>query len=59
MSPASFNSSNWTNVFVVYSNGIPTRADVSITHWFRPVINLKADLTITGSGTSTDPYTVS
>ena len=59
MSPARFASSNgWANVFVVYSNGIPTQADVSITHWFRPVINLKADLTITGSGTSTDPYQV-
>lgn len=24
----------------------------------RPVINLKADITLTGSGTATDPYVV-
>ena len=45
--------------FHMYSNGLLSHLHgVSSIFGVRPVINLKADVTITGSGTSTDPYQV-
>ena len=55
ISPSSFPDAV---VYQVYTTG---RLNTSVVHgsWgIRPVINLKADVTITGSGTTTDPYTV-
>ena len=49
---------NFANVFAIWSNGNLNRDAVDRTWGVRPVINLKADVTITGSGTTTDPYKV-
>ena len=59
MSPLYFNGT-LAHVFYVDVNGNPyySNSHVSITYGVRPVINLKADVKLTGSGTSTDPYTV-
>ena len=45
-------------VFIVDSNGYLYNYGVDYTRGVRPVINLKADVTITGEGKSTDPYVV-
>ena len=47
-----------TGMIIIYSNGILVNDNVSSISGIRPVINLKADVTITGSGTTTDPYKV-
>ena len=48
----------WARMFVVYSIGNLSHGSVTGTWGVRPVINIKADLTITGSGTTSDPYQV-
>ena len=58
MSPYFTNSSGYAYVFGVNSNGHPGSWIVDGTDGVRPVINLKADVSITGSGTSGSPYTV-
>ena len=58
MSPSDF-SGSYAYVFNVYSNGYLSNYGVDYTNGVRPVINLKADVTITGSGTSSNPYKVS
>ena len=57
MSP--YNYSSGAGVFIVSSNGFLTITD-SATRAIgvRPVINLRADVQITGSGTTTDPFKV-
>ena len=59
MSPWLKSSTGYACIFAVYSTGRMmngrTRLD---TYGVRPVINLRADVTLTGSGTSTDPYVV-
>ncbi len=60
MSPSYFNSYNSrANVFRVYSSG-SLNNDNSLYNMggIRPVINLKADVILTGSGTTSDPYEV-
>ena len=58
MSPHDFNGS-YARVFYVYSDGFLLDSYVNGgTRGVRPVINLKADVTITGSGTISDPYVV-
>ena len=62
------NSTYWTmspylcsgsaHVFGVYSSGNLLNIDVNYARGVRPVINLKADTTYTGTGTSTVPYSV-
>ena len=46
-------------VFSVYSNGVLNNGNLYSIRGVRPVINLSADVTLTGSGTATDPYVVS
>ena len=46
------------NVFYVYSNGSLDSNWVDTANGVRPVINLSADVTLTGSGTVSDPYVV-
>ena len=46
-------------VFGVYSSGPIDDYGVNYTFGLRPVVNLKSGVTITGSGTKTDPYVVS
>ena len=57
MSPYYFTGSN-AYVFGVWSDGVLNNNYVYGTFGVRPVINIKADLTITGSGTTSDPYQV-
>ena len=63
MSPYSFtvgSSSSSAYVSPVFSNGNLGNYNVGrAAAGVRPVINLKADVTLTGSGTQTDPYVVS
>ena len=58
MSPYSYYSRT-ARVFRVDSDGAINGSIVNSENAIRPVINLKADVTITGSGTTTDPYVVS
>ena len=52
--------SDWAGVFIVDSNGRIDFGDygVDFTLGVRPVINLSADVTLTGTGTMSDPYVV-
>ena len=55
-----FGNTNWNaNVFVVNASGVIDDYDVGHTLGLRPVVNLKSGVTITGSGTKTNPYVVS
>ena len=45
-------------VFYVYASGGIDDDDVGSTRGLRPVVNLKSGVTITGSGTKTNPYVV-
>ena len=58
MSPYSFNGV-YAGVFYVDSGGEPGAWNVTHKLGVRPVINLRGDLSVTGTGTSTDPYEVS
>ena len=59
MSPYYFNSQSIAYVFVVDSYGfLDGAARVDYAWGVRPVINLKTDIKLTGSGTTTDPYKV-
>ena len=58
MSPSHFSTSRGAYVFCVFSDGNLSNHWVDNSHGVRPVINLKADITLAGSGTSTDPYVV-
>ena len=57
MSPCEFFASN-ANVFAVWSNSSLNYSSVDLTYGVRPVINLRSDLQITGSGTTSDPFKV-
>ena len=58
-SPNRFSSSDSrARVFYVASDGQLNSTNVGSTRGVRPVINLKADILLSGSGTSNDPYTV-
>ena len=57
MSPYGFDGTD-ANVFVVGSYGILGYYSVSNTRGVRPVINLKADVSFTGEGTTSNPYEV-
>ena len=62
MSPYYFfvgGSSSWAGVFRVYSSGTLGAPSVDSAFGVRPVINLSADVKVTGSGTSSDPFVVS
>lgn len=58
MSPSIFGPSGSAGNFYVNSDGQLADNWVYFTYDVRPVINLKADVQLTGSGTSTDPYVV-
>lgn len=58
MSPSYFSGSN-ASVFRVNSSGYPNNYIVNGAYGVRPVINLRGDLFVTGTGTSMDPYEVS
>ena len=57
MSPYYFGSD--AHVFFVASNGVLLWGDVNDSYGVRPVLNLDAGVTLTGSGTTSDPYEVS
>ena len=58
MSPYCFNG-GYAHVFLVYSSGGLDSSYVDDSFGVRPVINLKADVTLSGSGTTSTPYEVS
>ena len=61
MSPAVYNivyNIGYASVFIVNDFGNLITSFVSGTHGIRPVINLKSAITLSGSGTSTDPFKV-
>ncbi len=57
MSPAGFDLGN-AFAWYMYTAGSIDGNSVDITFAVRPVINLNADIAVTGTGTSTDPYVV-
>ncbi len=57
MSPSTYNGS-YTHVFIVRSNGYLSNERVSNTWGVRPVINLSADVVLSGAGTASDPFQV-
>ena len=57
MSPF-YTDGGYAYVLRVASDGFIIGNGVDNTHDIRPVINLKANVTLTGSGTSSDPYTI-
>ena len=57
MSPCYFNS-GYAREWYVYSNGRIYNVNVPYSHGVRPVLSLKSDITLTGSGTQTDPWIV-
>ena len=55
-----FGSAKWSaTVFIVVGSGGIDDHGTNHTNGLRPVINIRSDVTITGSGTMTDPYVVS
>ena len=55
-----FDRNYWTaRLFGVYDYGGLDDHDADGTYGLRPVINIRSDVTITGSGTMNDPYVVS
>ena len=61
MSPYSFVNSNayvFRMISAGYIYGSLLNYSVKLTNGVRPVINIKADVPITGSGTTTDPFRV-
>ena len=59
MSPSYFSSDGNARVFYVWSDGSLGSGRVGYAYGVRPVINLSADVKVTGSGTSSDPFVVS
>ena len=60
MSPNRFASSGYASVFYVSSDGYFGNNNVNGTLGVRPVINLRANVTISsGDGTSSNPYVIS
>ena len=59
ISPFSYYRNYGAWVFRIGTNGEIVYNYVDNSWGIRPVINLKADVTLTGSGTSTDPYRIS
>jgi len=57
MSPFSYSSSN--NAWYVYSTGSLNNASADYSGGVRPVIYLTSDISLEGSGTVSDPYTIS
>ena len=57
ITPVSF-SSNEAFVYYIETNGTISHSVLTINRGIRPVINLRADVQITGSGTTTDPFKV-
>ncbi len=57
MSPYYF-SGSYAIVFYVNSTGHLVNYRVDNTYGVRPVLNLKADVQLTGSGTADDPFLV-
>ena len=57
MSPYHFDPNSYARVFYVYSTGFLGNGVPGV-YGVRPVINLDANVTLSGTGTSTDPYVV-
>ena len=59
MSPSLYTSNYFgTKAFYVSSSGSLAESQTSNIFGIRPVINLRSDVTLTGTGTASDPYVV-
>ena len=58
MSPWYFSALNSADVFHIHPLGYPSNGEVETIFGVRPVINLDANVTLSGSGTTGDPYVV-
>ena len=60
MSPAGYDPNNsQAHVWGIYDDAIIDRGAVySNPHMYKPIINIKSNITVSGSGTSTDPFIV-
>ena len=58
MSPSYYNIGIAARVFIVYDYGSLDGSSVSGTRGVRPVINLRADVQLTGTGSQNDPFVV-
>ena len=58
MSPYQFNTNNIASMFRMWANGFGYTLLTEDNSGVRPVINLRSDVKITGSGTIEDPYIV-
>ncbi len=59
MTPSLFNGSP-ASIMCMHQTGVLSNYSVAMSSYgFRPVINLKSTVTLSGSGTTTSPYTVS
>ena len=59
MSPAGVIVSNsYSSVWRIYTAGYSGSGSVYDSFCFRPVLNLKADISVTGTGTSSDPFVI-
>ena len=58
MSPMGMAGSIYGSEWRIDANGVLEDNDVEKDYYLRPVINLKSDLEISGTGTKTDPYVV-
>ena len=61
MSPSSFGTNDEAHMLTMNLSGSiynPNTDNVNNIYGIRPVINLRADVTLSGTGTSSDPYMV-
>ena len=58
MSPSWYSTGTYARGFVVYYYGDVASADVTAAYGVRPVINLRSDVQLTGSGTTSDPFKI-
>ena len=58
MSPYDFDSDGWNDMFIVNLDGKVTSDWSEAPYGVRPVINLASDVTLSGTGTASDPYIV-
>ena len=49
---------NIASMFIVNSNGMLTSSNINQVYGIRPVISLNADVTVSGAGTLSNPYTI-
>ena len=59
MSPFYARATGNVAMFAMFPNGYPDYSMAQYEYGVRPVINLRSDVTLSGSGTTSSPYLVS